>query len=208
MAGVAVGAAVEWLSSAGPEEKLLTVVLCCAQPSAAKSLLRAIKEVRPVAVGSRGVGGVVAVEAKLVATGKRSQSGNINARVAAASGKTVGEAKSSVSVTTTKGLERNYRDSDIDYDIQHGFLTLGESVAADGAKPVAGRGGGARGGGLAELETGAAGRPKPEGPLDVFLAKGTLKRKSEQAGLGGSSAGLWDHERLGCEHKLKSPRLP
>ena len=64
VADVAVGAAVEWLSSAGPEEKLLTVVLCCAQPPAAKSLLRAIKEVRPVAVGSRGVGGVVAVEAK------------------------------------------------------------------------------------------------------------------------------------------------
>ena len=69
---------------------------------------------------------------------------------------------------------------------------------------MAGRGGGA----LAELETGAAGRPKLEGPLDAFLAKGTLKRKSEQAGLGGSSAGSWDHERLGGEHKLKSPRLP
>ena len=203
VADVAVGAAVEWLSSAGPEEKLLTVVLCCAQPSAAKSLLRAIKEVRPVAVGSRGVGGVVAVEAKLVATGKRSQSDKINARVAAAAGKTVGEAKSSVSVTTVDG-KRNYRGSDIQYDIQHGFLTLGEPVAAGGAKPVAGRGGGA----LAELETGAAGRPKLEGPLDAFLAKGTLKRKSEQAGLGGSSAGSWDHERLGGEHKLKSPRLP
>ena len=85
VADVAVRAAVEWLSSAGPKEKLLTVVLCGATPSAAKSLLRAIKEVRPVVVGSRGAGGVVAVEAKLVATGKRSQSGNINARVAAVS---------------------------------------------------------------------------------------------------------------------------
>ena len=123
-------------------------------------------------VGSRGVGGVVAVEAKLVATGKRSQSDKINARVAAAAGKTVDEAKSSVFVTTMDG-KRNYRGSDIQYDIKHGFLALGES-GANGAKPEAGSGGGARGGGLAELKAGGA---KPGGPLDMFLAKGTLKRK-------------------------------
>ena len=153
--------------------------------------------------GSRGVGGVVAVEAKLVATGKRSQSDKINARVAAAVGKTVGEAKSSVSVTTTNGTKRKYRGSDIQYDIQHGFLALGEP-GANGAKPGAGRGG-------AELEPeagkgGGAGpaervTPKLEGPLDAFLASGTLKRKIGQASLGGSSAGSWGHERLS-----KSPR--
>ena len=104
----------------------------------------------------------------------------------------MGEAKSSVSVIT-KGGKRNYRGSDIQYDIKHGFLALGKP-GANGAKPEAGSGGGARSGGLGELKTAG-------GPLDMFLANGTLKRKPEEAGLGGSSAGSWGHERLS-----KSPR--